>query len=174
MEILGLKTNLLNQNNYTSNKLTPEFIGSLVTYPINYTHPKCLPCDGYVLKIADYEPLYSVIGTQFNDGTEAEDEFRIPDYNISKRFLQPGSNVGVKIEAGLPNITGSFGIGDSSGTTTSGVFYTIASTRWNEGGGKAGSNPNVGFNASRSSSIYGKSSTVQPPSQLVHICIRYK
>ena len=174
MEILGLKTNLLNQNNYTSNKLTPEFIGSLVTYPINYTHPKCLPCDGYVLKIADYEPLYSVIGTQFNDGTEAEDEFRIPDYNISKRFLQPGSNAGVKIEAGLPNITGSFGIGDSSGTTTSGVFYTIASTRWNEGGGKAGSNPNVGFNASRSSSIYGKSSTVQPPSQLVHICIRYK
>ena len=71
-------------------------------------------------------------------------------------------NLGMTVEAGLPNITGSFGIGDSSGTTTSGVFYTIASTRWNEGGGKAGSNPNVGFNASRSSSIYGKSSTVQP------------
>ena len=30
------------------------------------------------------------------------------------------------------------------------------------------------FNASRSSSIYGKSSTVQPPSQGVHVCIRYK
>lgn len=174
MEILGLKTNLLNQNDYTNNQLTPDFIGSLITYPINYTHPKCLPCDGYVLKIADYEPLYSVIGTQFNDGTEAEDEFRIPDYNVTKRFLQAGDNAGTQIAAGLPNITGSFGIGDSSGTTTSGVFYTIASSRWSEGGGKAGSNPNVGFNASRSSSIYGKSTTVQPPSQIVHLCIKYK
>lgn len=174
MEILKLKTNSLNQNNYSQNQLTPDFVGTLVVYPINFSHPKCLPCDGYILKRIDYEQLFSVIGTQFNDGTEAEDEFRIPDYNISKRFLQPGSNAGVKIEAGLPNITGSFGIGDSSGTTTSGVFYTIASTRWNEGGGKAGSNPNVGFNASRSSSIYGKSSTVQPSSQVVQICIRYK
>ena len=174
MEILKLKTNSLNQNNYSQNQLTPDFVGTLVVYPINFSHPKCLPCDGYILKRIDYEQLFSVIGTQFNDGTEAEDEFRIPDYNISKRFLQPGSNAGVKIEAGLPNITGSFGIGDSSGTTTSGVFYTIASSRWNEGGGKAGSNPNVGFDASRSSSIYGKSSTVQPSSQVVQICIRYK
>ena len=174
MEILKLQTNFTNQNNYSQNQLTPDFVGTLVVYPINFSHPKCLPCDGYILKRIDYEQLFSVIGTQFNDGTEAEDEFRIPDYNISKRFLQPGSNAGVKIEAGLPNITGSFGIGDSSGTTTSGVFYTIASTRWNEGGGKAGSNPNVGFNASRSSSIYGKSSTVQPSSQVVQICIRYK
>ena len=174
MEILKLQTNFTNQNNYSQNQLTPDFVGTLVVYPLNFSHPKCLPCDGYILKRIDYEQLFSVIGTQFNDGTEAEDEFRIPDYNISKRFLQPGSNAGVKIEAGLPNITGSFGIGDSSGTTTSGVFYTIASTRWNEGGGKAGSNPNVGFNASRSSSIYGKSSTVQPSSQVVQICIRYK
>ena len=174
MEILKLQTNSLNQNNYSQNQLTPDFVGTLVVYPINFSHPKCLPCDGYILKRIDYEQLFSVIGTQFNDGTEAEDEFRIPDYNISKRFLQPGSNASVKIEAGLPNITGSFGIGDSSGTTTSGVFYTIASTRWNEGGGKAASNPNVGFNASRSSSIYGKSSTVQPSSQVVQICIRYK
>ena len=174
MEILNLKTTPLNQNNYSQNQLTPDFVGTLVVYPINFSHPKCLPCDGYILKRIDYEQLFSVIGTQFNDGTEAEDEFRIPDYNISKRFLQPGSNASVKIEAGLPNITGSFGIGDSSGTTTSGVFYTIASSRWNEGGGKAGSNPNVGFDASRSSSIYGKSSTVQPSSQVVQICIRYK
>lgn len=174
MEILKLQTNFTNQNNYSQNQLTPDFVGTLVVYPINFSHPKCLPCDGYILKRIDYEQLFSVIGTQFNDGTEAEDEFRIPDYNISKCFLQPGSNAGVKIEAGLPNITGAFGVGDSSGTSTSGVFYTISGSRWNEGGGSRGSNPDIGFNASRSSSIYGKSSTVQPPSQIVHICIRYK
>ena len=43
MEILDLKTNLLNQNNYTYNQLTSAFVGSLVTYPINYIPPKCLP-----------------------------------------------------------------------------------------------------------------------------------
>ncbi|UKI41421.1 MAG: tail fiber protein [Candidatus Melainabacteria bacterium] len=66
----------------------------MVTYPINYTHEKCLPCDGFKLKISDYKQLYAVIGSRFNDGTEASDEFRIPDYNITGRFLQPGTNVG--------------------------------------------------------------------------------
>ena len=166
MEILGLKTNLLNQNNYTNNKLTPEFIGSLVTYPINYTHPKCLPCDGYVLKIADYEPLYSVIGNKFNDGTEAEDEFRIPDYNISKRFLQPGSSAGTKIASGLPDHT-----------------HTVVAVYWDSSGiiEEGRGNPDYGHQktlttskASANNSIYGNSTTVQPPSQLVHICIRYR
>mgnify|MGYP006916271182 CR=1 FL=1 len=30
------------------------------------------------------------------------------------------------------------------------------------------------FDASRSNSIYGNSVTVQPPSQTVHLCIKYK
>ena len=174
MEILSLNTKEINQNGYHFNRLTKNKIGMIFTAPVDYVPDDCLACDGYVLKIADYKKLYSIIKTKFNDGTEANDEFRIPDYNITKLFLQAGSGAGTKIAAGLPNITGSFGIGDSSGTTTSGVFYTIASSRWSEGGGKAGSNPNVGFNASRSSSIYGKSTTVQPPSQIVHLCIKYK
>ena len=174
MELITLSTNEINQNGYHLNKLTRNKIGFIYTAPIKIVPDDCLSCDGYVLKIADYKKLYSVIGKTFNTGTEAEDEFRIPDYNVTKRFLQAGDNAGTQIAAGLPNITGSFGIGDSSGTTTSGVFYTIASSRWSEGGGKAGSNPNVGFNASRSSSIYGKSTTVQPPSQIVHLCIKYK
>ena len=37
--------------------------------------------------------------------SEKSDEFRIPDYNITKRFLQPGDNVGALIEAGLPTHT---------------------------------------------------------------------
>ena len=182
MEILGLKTNLLNQNNYTSNKLTPEFIGSLVTYPINFTHPKCLPCDGYVLKIADYEPLYSVIGNKFNDGTEAEDEFRIPDYNITKVFLQPSNEVGKNIAAGLPNITGSaFSAGLGREATTSsftGAFATSTEGNATVQGGAdntAGKfNGTLRIDASKSNEIYGNSTTVQPPSKTVHVCIRYK
>ena len=36
MGIVSLKTNQLNQNQYNRNLLTPEFIGSLVIYPIDY------------------------------------------------------------------------------------------------------------------------------------------
>ena len=44
MEIKSLKTNPLNQNNYNKNALTPEVVGSLITYPINYVDENCLPC----------------------------------------------------------------------------------------------------------------------------------
>nr|DAS73509.1 MAG TPA: tail collar domain [Caudoviricetes sp.] len=166
MEILALKTNLINQNNYNLNKQTPELVGSLIIYPIGFTPDKYLPCDGFVLKIIDYEQLYSVIGSKFNDGTEAEDEFRLPDYNISKRFLQPGSSVGSKIAAGIP---------DHTHTVT--AFWWDSSGVAEEGRG----NPDYGHHrvlttskASANNSIYGKSTTVQPPSQIVHICIKYK
>ena len=74
------------------------------------------------------------------------------------------------IEAGLPNITGSFMPGDSLAHLTdydpTGVFGYVDHTEnaYNEGGG----NPDDGvyrtftFDASRSSSIYGNSNIVQP------------
>ncbi len=166
MEIKSLKTNPLNQNNYNKNALTPEFVGSLITYPINYVDEKCLPCDGYKLKIADYSQLHAVIGNKFNDGTESNDEFRIPDYNISKRFLQPGTECGTKIEAGIPDHT-----------------HTVTALYWDANGiaEEGRGSPDYGHQkalttskASANNSIYGKSKTVQPPSQVVHICIRYK
>lgn len=172
MEIKSLKTNSLNQNNYNKNTLTSEFVGSLVVYPKNYTHEKTLSCDGYVLKITDYEQLYSVIGKDFNDGTESNDEFRIPDYNISGRFLQPSKNAGTKTEAGLPNIVGVVGAIGVGGAKYTGAFYNHS-----KGGALSNSGDpdyNAGFDASRCSAIYGKSKTVQPPAQGVHACIRYK
>lgn len=74
------------------------------------------------------------------------------------------------IEAGLPNITGTFQDGDEYGNTNSldGAFY-----RSNVGGHTTwdgNSSPKrAGFDASRSSPIYGRSSTVQPPAYVVNI-----
>ena len=182
MEILGLKTNPLNQNNYNKNLQTPEFVGSLIAYPIDYVHPKCLPCDGFVLKRIDYEQLFSVIGTKFNDGTEGADEFRIPDYNITEEFLQPTKNAGISIAAGLPNIVGSaysVGLGREATTSTfTGAFSTSTEGNATVQGGPdntAGKfNGTLRLDASKSNTIYGNSNTVQPPSKGVHVCIRYK
>ena len=77
MELITLSTNEINQNGYHLNKLTRNKIGFIYTAPIKIVPDDCLACDGYVLKIADYKKLYSVIGTTFNTGAEAEDEFRI-------------------------------------------------------------------------------------------------
>ena len=172
MEILNLKTNPLNQNNYNINKLTPDQVGSLVVYPVNYTHENTLSCDGYVLLIEDYPLLYSVIGKQFNTGSEQATEFRIPDYNVSGRFLQPSSSPVTKKEAGLPNITGVVGAIGKTSATYSGAFYYHSAGGVLSNSGEA--DYNAGFDASRCSKIYGKSSTVQPASQGVHVCIRYK
>ena len=172
MEIKNLKTNPLNQNNYNINKQTPDQVGFLVVYPVNYTHENTLSCDGYVLLIEDYPLLYSVIGKKFNTGTEQATEFRIPDYNISGRFLQPSSSPATKKEAGLPNITGVVGAIGATSATYSGAFYYHSKGGVLSNSGEA--DYNAGFNASRCSSIYGNSTTVQPPSQGVHVCIRYK
>ena len=85
------------------------------------------------------------------------------------RVLQgvSGSQVaGATVEAGLPNITGEFRTVNSG--NLSGAFYNTTTTtaNWLYGNGNL---RNVIFDASRSSSIYGKSSTVQPPAYLVNI-----
>ena len=171
MEILNLNTNTLNQNGYHKTIFTPGKIGALYMFPQKYTPDDCLACDGYILKINDYLKLYSIIGSNYNSGNEAEDEFKIPDYNISGRFLQPSSSPATKKEAGLPNITGSVGV-CGTGYTCTGAFYYLQK---GSALSNSGEQDNVhGFDASRCSKIYGKSTTVQPPSQGVHVCIRYK
>ena len=88
-----------------------------------------------------------------------------------------GSVVGTTVEAGLPNITGAFkqaGQGDTTSTFDgfSGAFYnkTSFSGKYVSATGTSGTGGAMpGFDASRSSSIYGNSNTVQPPAYLVNI-----
>lgn len=173
MKISNLITNEVNQNDYHFNKLTRNKIGFLYIAPVNIVPDDCLACDGYVLKIIDYKKLYSAIGDFFNKGEEAEDEFRIPDYNITGRFLQPSNNVGVQIDAGLPNITGAVPNFWCGGPTSANGAFALAGSGSGYGGGSS-SGRGFNFDASRSNGIYGSSNTVQPPSQTVHICIKYK
>ena len=88
----------------------------------------------------------------------------LPDYR--NRVIQGGDSISV-ISAGLPNITGSvynFNVHAQSGLNAVGAFSVQI-----EGGTNTGSNWNtnlndsINFDASRSSSIYGASTTVQPP-----------
>jgi len=77
-----------------------------------------------------------------------------------------GWNAHSWIAAGLPNITGSHGGADTNSRWVNGCFYDAGDVT---SGGGHGGGWSVGFDASRSSSIYGQSSTVQPPAYRVNV-----
>lgn len=74
--------------------------------------------------------------------------------------------------AGLPNITGSFGRFYTDAGVFSGAFYSDGSTGTGHGGANQ-ANSNVYMNASRCSGVYGASSTVTPKSRKCKYFIKY-
>ena len=95
----------------------------------------------------------------------------------SERVLMGASSThaaGTTVEAGLPNIKGSFS-GVASGQFPNFSNSGALSINTNNGGlagyegGSYGSNCTVSFDASKSNAIYGRSSTVQPAAYYVHI-----
>lgn len=77
-----------------------------------------------------------------------------------------GSNANTSIEAGLPNITGSFNPGEYN-PQASGAFYSTQNGSREYSSEYQGHR--ISLDASRSSPIYGRSNTVQPPAYRVNI-----
>lgn len=89
--------------------------------------------------------------------------------------LQGGNSVEEK-EAGLPNITGAVtDFMNVSGTGTIGAMaFTQDATTYKWNSGDYGFDSRLTFDASRSSSIYGNSTTVQPPAITLIPQIKYR
>lgn len=128
-----------------------------------------LICNGAAVSRTTYANLYKAIGTLYGSG-DGSTTFNLP--NANGRFLEcttSTSSVGTKVEAGLPNITGTFA-SQATGPTrdggasssVSGAFTVGASTLLGDDGPKAYSSPLFELSASRVNSQYGKASTVQP------------
>ena len=124
-----------------------------------------LECNGQ--SCAAYSELSAVLG-----------KTTVPDYR--GRFLEGNQVAGAVKEAGLPNILGTFGQDDLVGNPRrspskfSGAIYCTGESI--SGTSKDGSVGNglyiIGFDASLSSAVYGKSDTVQPPSVTVRYFIK--
>ena len=80
-----------------------------------------------------------------------------------------GTNGNTTIAAGLPNITGSFKADAYSSSAASGAFTRTGTTNDPSVANWGATLRTYDFNASRSSSIYGNSSTVQPPAYVVNV-----
>lgn len=137
--------------------------------------------DGHKICPADQETnIATVYGSRgvawFYILDTANQRFKLPRTKFGLTGLRDG--VGNYVGAGLPNITGYFN-SDMNGSAwlgffANGVFY---GTNQPSNGGKAASTSamsgsrysTVNFDASRSSAIYGASTTVQPPATQMYL-----
>lgn len=146
-------------------------VGTILFIAGNTVPENCVPAVGEELNRTTYAELFAAIGTTWGEG-DGSTTFNVPD--ARGRVPEGAQTAGGYNAPGLPNITGSV-LMHSADTSTniqsvSGAFYagTILSSYRDGGnwGGVSGptSIPSFSLNASRSSSIYGGSSTVQPAS----------
>lgn len=154
------------------------------TLNFNATLPEnCIWLEGAEVSRTTYATLFGIYGTTYGAG-DGSTTFKLPD--CRNRVLWGGETAGY-ISAGLPNITGSFLPGADYSNT-----YPKGSTSWANGafslttssfnanvlentGGQGGSKvTSININAANSSSIYGNSTTVQPPAIKCRVYTRYQ
>ena len=154
------------------NKIIEEFEDGATT---TYRGISCVQSltGHYIADIAQknaIDKLFSQTGiAEFYILDKTNQQFYLPRNKWFLQLTTDDTKLNQFNEAGLPNITGSIWPRFNTGTTlwndsASGCLYTTGTgSAENRGEGGAESKPaGLGFSASRSSSIYGKSSTVQP------------
>ena len=150
--------------------------GAILPFAGNATMPDgFLLCDGTEVSRKVYANLFAVIGEQYGTG-DGSSTFALP--NLIGQFLQGDNTAGTVKKAGLPNITGGtrpHGSMAFPGGNGWGSFYAKSDAGYPNGigGGSSDNHYSIYFDASRSSSIYGNSDTVQPPTITMRYIIKY-
>lgn len=155
--------------------------GSIIAFAGNALPAGYLLCDGSKVSRTTYKKLFNVIGTTYGAG-DGTTTFTLP--NLIDRFLEGSSAAGKYREAGLPNIKGTTKVayGENNKTTNVGALTTniytsgFANGRQDGGSGSDGEpiqSAILTFNASKSNTIYGQSSTVQPSALTMRYIIKY-
>lgn len=148
-------------------------VGCVMMYAKSATPEGWLTCNGSTVSRTTYSGLFNVIGTTFGEG-DGSTTFALP--NLTDKFAMGNNTVGTTKAAGLPNITGTLSKMslNSVTPTASGAFSAAADS--SSGYGYAGYThefKKISFAAKSSNSIYGASSTVQPPALTLRYIIKY-
>lgn len=158
--------------------ITPT--GSVLAFAGSTSPTGWLLCDGSAVSRTDYAALFAVIGTTYGAGNGST-TFNLP--NLINKFVEGSATSGTIKSAGLPNITGSIQTRTLNDSTT--IVPGYSGAFGNGGRGSTGASVNTAlqstarevyitdFYASRSSAIYGNSTTVQPPALTMRYIIKY-
>lgn len=170
-----------------------SFLGQIVPSTLPLVDAGLHLLDGALLQYGSYKAFIDYIANLYSSNpsasyfcTEAQWQQSVTTYGVCGKFVYDSVNntvrlpkitgftegtitpstVGNLTQAGLPNITGEVGyLGVNTVTLANGAFTTSRATSLGHLISDSGTDPyKANFNASRSSSIYGNSSTVQPQS----------
>lgn len=145
-----------------------------------------LACNGAAVSRTTYAALFSAIGTAFGEGNGST-TFNLPNVE-DNRFLEFSTTRGSQRNAGLPDITGSMtlrqtdtgsgasgrgAIGSVSGAFSMTTDVDAADFSYLNITTKSQTADLVTLDATKSSSVYGNSTTVQPKSLTVRAIIKY-
>lgn len=153
-------------------------VGSYILFAGKTLPTGYLLCNGAAVSRTTYSALFAVIGTTYGAGNGST-TFNLP--NLDGRVLQ-GTNtlsqVGTKLESGLPNITGHWWSYTYINTATSAngaIHSQISNANTGFLDEQTGENTYVNphFDASWSNSTYGANSKVQNPAIRALVAIRY-
>jgi len=149
-------------------------VGTVHAFAGVYAPNGWLLCNGQAVSRSQYSRLFSVISTRYGGGNGST-TFNVPD--MRDRFIEGAHsyNVGTPLSAGIPNITGTTQTNDDTsavggafrverqfGTDLHAILYFAEVPEYQ-----------VSFDASRSSAVYGRSSTVQPNALNMNFIIKY-
>ena len=159
------------KNLHTDKDFIP--VGTILAYSANGIIPSgYLLCDGNAVSRAIYPDLFNLLGETYGAG-DGNTTFNLPDFNQAERFAQGGTVAGTVKAAGLPNITGEVGpIDDLSNHKITKAFYKGPNYNYDANSDNNGDGWILGFDASRCSSVYGNSDTVQPPALTLRYIIK--
>ena len=148
---------------YGLNKSTETIGGVTITYYRSEDGRKiCLPDQE-----SNLLTLYNSTGVAWYYILDTENkQFKLPRTKFGFTGLR--DSVGGYVEAGLPNITGQMK-GGLRCYETNGAFKTLSNYNKAPNDYDYGSVESVEFDASRSSSVYGNSNTVQPPATQMYL-----
>ena len=170
-------------------------LGHLFAWPFQTPPDGAIQCNGSTYNRALYKDFFAYAASKGWVKTETEWQsiasanggycpyysqgdgsttFRTPKFAPFMQVAIASANVGKYHQAGLPNITGYWNTrGPEILTNATGGALSIESTSDNFGYGhsKGVPSPKLKIDASRSSSLYGRSTTVQPESHEWMICV---
>lgn len=145
-----------------------DLTGMIFAFAGNTIPSGYLACNGAAISRTTYADLFAVIGTTYGTG-DGSTTFNLP--NLTDKFIQGSDTAGTVKSAGLPNITGKFRVTNEG--NVSGAFSNFYMTNQDDPYEESGVPAGVDFDASRCSSIYGNSDTVQPPALTMRYIIKY-
>ena len=151
-------------------------VGSIIPYLGGDVPYGWLLANGASVLRSQYNKLFALIGAKF--GAVDEAHFNLP--NLHHRFIEGTtslSEVGSYVEAGLPNIAGQaawnrgcYDVASMSGSLSVQKHGTSRTASLND---LQAGDLSIGLDASKSSSLYGSSTTVQVSALFGQCLIRY-